>query len=255
MTLTALTLVALTQTTFTDATASNESPRNMVIEIKLGSYYPYVDRPLSQIDGGCDISKNTCPYQRILGAAMLLAEIEVERQLFQKFGSAALGASLGYAEKYGRAISDTGSETSEPTALRVLPMRAHVAYRFDYAAIRWGIPLVPYVKGGFQLVHWWATKGAQTEVAANQSTGAGWSYGLVATGGLAFMLDVLDRRLARDFDTGMGVNHTYLFAEFNYAEVNNFGQKTRLADGTPTNINAALDLSARYFMFGLAFEY
>lgn len=250
MTLAALTFVVLSQTTFAASGTPNESPRNMMVEVKLGSYYPYVDRPLT-----CDMTKNECPYQRILGGAMLLVELEIERQVFQKFGSVSVGASLGYAEKYGRALTDSGAMTSEPTALRVLPMRLLAAYRFDYAAIKWGVPLVPYVKGGFQLVHWWATKGAQTEVASNQSTGAGWSYGLVATGGLAFMLDVLDRRLARDFDTGMGVNHTYLFAEFNYAEVDNFGQKTRLADGTATTTNAALDLSARYFMFGLAFEY
>jgi hypothetical protein len=255
MTLSAFTLVVLSQTTFaSDSPLTTESPRNMMLELKLGSFYPYVDRPLSQL-GECDIARGTCPYQSVLGGAMLLVELEIERQLWQKYGSAALGASIGYAEKYGRAITDAGNATSEPTALRVLPMRLLATYRFDYAAIKWGVPLVPYVKGGFQLVHWWATKGAQTEIASNGATGAGWSYGLVATGGLAFQLDVLDRRLARDFDTGMGVNHTYLFAEFNYAEVDNFGQKTRDASGTPTAYNAALDLSARYFMFGLAFEY
>ncbi|MBL8956299.1 MAG: hypothetical protein JNK82_36335 [Myxococcaceae bacterium] len=241
MMLTAFTLVALSQTTFSDATLSNESPRNMMLEVKLGSYYPWVDRPL-------DCTPGSCPYERVLGGAMLLVEGAVERQLFQKHGSAALGASFGYAEKYGRAVAEDGSQTSEPTALRVLPMRIFATYRWDYAAIKWGVPLVPYVKAGFQLVHWWATKGAQTEVAGG-GAGAGWSYGIVGTGGLAFQLDVLDRRLARDFDTGMGVNHTYLFAEFNIAEVNNFGART--STGGP----GALDLSARYFMFGLAFEY
>jgi D-methionine transport system permease protein len=40
------------------------------------------------------------------------------------------------------------------------------------------------------------------------------AFGLSFTAGLSFMLDFLDQRLARDFDSSVGVNHTYLFAEF-----------------------------------------
>jgi hypothetical protein len=47
----------------------------------------------------------------------------------------------------------------------------------------------------------------------------------------------------------VGVNHSYLFAEFNIAEVNDFGRKT------PSGVPNALDLSARFAMFGLAFEF
>jgi hypothetical protein len=179
---------------------------------------------------------------------MLLVEAEIERQLWQRHGSVAIGFSLGYGEKFGRTIAE-GVTTSEATSLRVIPMRALAVYRWDYASIRWGVPLVPYVKAGFQLVHWWTSKGTGTEI-ADGIPGKGFSFGLVGTAGIAFQLDILDRRLARDFDTGMGVNHTYLFGEYNIAEVNNFGAKQD--DGVTA---AALDLSARYFMFGLGFEF
>ena len=56
------------------------------------------------------------------------------------------------------------------------------------------------------------------------------------------MLDVLEPRLARDFDSDVGVNHSYLFAEYTHAEVNNFG-------------GGGFNLSTRHWMFGLALDY
>ena len=76
--------------------------------------------------------------------------------------------------------------------------------------------------------------------AGNKGSGGKWGWG--ATGGLAFMLDVLQPRFARDFDSDLGVNHSYLFAEYTYADVNNFGA-------------GGLNLSSRRWMFGLALDY
>ena len=53
----------------------------------------------------------------------------------------------------------------------------------------------------------------------------------------------------RDFDTSAGVNHSYLFAEWQINEVTNFG----INDATTGK--PGLDLSNRTFMFGLAFEF
>jgi hypothetical protein len=215
-----------------------ESPRNMVFEFRLGPYYPLIDETL---DGK--------PYQNTFGGAMLLGEWELERQLFQKFGSAAIGASFGYAEKYAHAKEVlTGASTGETTSIKFLPLKILGVYRFDWLAIKYGVPLVPYAKFGFQLTHWWGSKGKGTEV-VDGVPAVGWSYGLTGMFGIAFLLDILDPRLARDFDTGIGVNHTYLFAEFNWAWVTDFDKRT--ADGHL----AALDLNARFAMFGLAFEY
>jgi hypothetical protein len=60
--------------------------------------------------------------------------------------------------------------------------------------------------------------------------------------GVSLLLDVLEPRFARDFDTSLGVNHSYLFAEYTYAKVNNFGGE-------------GFNLSDRYWMFGLALDY
>jgi hypothetical protein len=242
--LVALTLSqAETVSIFPNAELKRESPRGWITELRFGSYYPWIDRPLT-------CAPTECPYRKTFGgSAMLLAEMEVERQLFQKFGTAAVGISIGYAEKFGKALDEHGAVTDEATALRVAPLKFLATYRFDYLAQKWNVPLVPYAKVGFALTYWWSAKGSGTEF-ADGVPGQGWSYGIAGIFGLAFMLDFLDPRLAKDFDTGMGVNHTYFFGEWNITEINDFGHKQ--ADGKTLS---ALDLSSRYAMFGLAFEF
>lgn len=215
---------------------SGESPRDMTFEFKMGALTPMIDRPFG------DLPEAERPYKSVFSGPMLLAEIEFERQFFQKVGSLALGLSIGYAEKFGKALqAGSGQPSSESTSLHMVPMKLLAVYRFDYLAQRFGVPLVPYVKGGGVLTPWWSLKGGTTDVADGQSAN-GWAYGFAGVGGLAFLLDVLDYRLARDFDTGVGINHSYLFAEFAFQEVK--GQGTR-----------PIDLSSRHWMFGLAFEY
>src|SRR5205814_1212592 len=84
-------VLAQSPTTFPSTETRSESPRSMITEIRLGSYYPWVDRPLSNCYGA------SCPYAQILKGSMLLVELEVERELFQAFGSASVGLTIGYA--------------------------------------------------------------------------------------------------------------------------------------------------------------
>ena len=114
-------------------------------------------------------------------------------------------------------------------------------YRFDYFAIRNSFPLVPYVKLALIYTPWWVLKGGGVEY-VNGVRSAGGKWGAGFTGGLSFLLDVVEPRMARDFDSDMGVNHVYLFAEYQVSSVNNFGQP-------------GFNLSANYFMFGLSFEF
>lgn len=227
-------------TTVMAGDATGETSRHFTFEVKLGGLTPLIDR---------DRALTSPVYSATFGGgAMLLGEGEVDWQFFQAFGSLALGFSGGYAEKYAKAIvAGTTTLASDSTGLHVVPLKLLLVYRFDYLARRFGIPLVPFAKGGGVLSHWWVTKGAAVET-VNGQTGVGWAWGLAGGGGLAFQLDILDPRLARDFDTSMGVNHSYLFAEFMFEEVNRFGERTAAGQ------LKSLDLSSRHFMFGLAFE-
>jgi hypothetical protein len=91
---------------------------------------------------------------------------------------------------------------------------------------------------------WWATKGASIDN-TDGLDGQGVRFGFAGTGGLALDLNFLDPRLARDFDTSIGVNHTYLFAEFTL---------NQMVTTEPTNVTP-LNFSSYTFLFGLALEF
>jgi hypothetical protein len=209
------------------------SPRTGAIEFKLGGYKPLIDT---------EEGLTTTPYADTFNnESMLLFEMELQRYFFQRFGSAGVGFSAGYAEKYADSITEAGEVAEEKTALKVVPLKLNALYKFDYAAFHWHVPLVPYGKLGLIYMPWWINKGDNTqELDGRSGKGGRWGYGL--TLGAAFLLDVLEPRLARDFDSDLGVNHSYFFAEWTYAEVNNFG-------------SPGLVLSSRHWMFGLALDY
>lgn len=218
------------------AEASNvprASPRTGAVEFKLGGYKPLIDT---------EEGLTSTPYADTFNnESMLLFEVELQRYFFQRFGSAGVGFSAGYAEKYSDTVTETGEAAAEKTALKVVPLKLNALYKFDYAAFRWHVPLVPYAKLGLIYMPWWSNKGDNfQEVDGRVSKGGRWGYGL--TLGASFLLDVLEPRLARDFDSDLGVNHSYLFAEWTYAEVNNFG-------------SSGIVLSSRHWMFGLALDY
>ena len=212
---------------------SLQSPRSGAVVFRLGGYKPLIDE---------EEGLSTTPYKNIFGdESLLLFEAELQRFFYQGIGTAGVSLSAGYGEKYAPARLAEGGEAAEQTALKVIPLSVGGFYKFDYAAFEWGIPLVPYGRLGLVYTPWWITKGSATE-SANGVRGSGGKWGWSATGGVAFMLDVLEPRFARDFDSDLGVNHSYLFAEYTYADVNNFGA-------------GGLNLSSRRWMFGLALDY
>jgi hypothetical protein len=178
----------------------------------------------------------------VLGnGSMLLVQLEFDKFLWHKVGAAGFGFSLGYAEKYGKATAAGGAVTDEKTALKVLPMRLFGLYRFDYPAMKWSFPLVPYAKLGLAYTPWWVIKGSGVEY-FNGQRGAGGKWGWNGSLGMMLLLDVLEPGVARDFDTDVGIKHSYLFGEYAHDVVNDFGGN-------------GLDLSSNHWMFGLAFDY
>lgn len=220
-----------------------ESEKSMEFEVKLGPYKPFVDRRFP------DVPEADRPYQKSFnGAPMLIGEIEIDKQLWQAFGTLAVAFSLGYAEKFGKATdAATGVPADESTGIRLVPMKALAVYRWDYPVAKWNVPLVPYLKTGIVMAPWWVIKGQGIEV-ADGVRGAGVKWGLAAVFGLALQLDFLDPRLARDFDSSAGVNHTYLFAEYAVQELS-------FEQGPHGFGSSGLDLSSHHWMFGLSFEF
>lgn len=226
---------ALAQVFASDVRERKESPRTMFLEFKLSPYTPMLDS---------GFAKNTGPYFTFFGnAPMLLGEIELEYEFFQKFGTLSAGFSAGYAEKYGKALdAATGEHIGQSTGIHVVPIKVVLAYRFDYFKQKNKVPLVPYAKAEFVAMPWWATNGSVVEESSGVY-GKGARFGLAGVLGLALELDFLDQRLARDFDSSMGVNHTYLFAEATFQAMNLFPP-----------VGPSFNWSSIHFMFGLGLE-
>lgn len=213
-----------------------ETPRTGALQFKLGPY-----DPRASIDAGLAAK----PYESTFGTeGMLLGELQYDRYLWQKLGAFGIGASVGYAEKYGKAfvLDDAGAEVGDRVGLIIAPIKLVALYNFDYLALTLRIPLMPYVRGGLAFVPWWTRKAGEVEISSTGKRGEGSSWGLTATGGVAFLMDVLDQRLSRDFDNDLGVNHTWLFAEYSLLQADNFG-------------GAGLDVSDGHFMFGMTLEF
>ena len=218
---------------------TGESPRTFNLELKIGSYTPLIDSAVFPNLGPNDQR----PYARVFGGTpMLMAEIGLEYMIWQNFGTISAGVSVSYAEKFGKAVdAETGVKADQSTGLRLLTVRPGLSYRFDLLALKYKIPLVPYVKGQFVTMPWWVVNGGKLEY-ADGLPGQGTAFGANGTVGLSLMLDILDARLARDFDSSVGVNHTYIFGEFNFQEM--FRSST-----------VPLLLSSRHWLFGLAFDF
>jgi hypothetical protein len=209
-----------------DPAFSGKSPRTGALLLRLSSYTPEIDSE-SGLTG--------TPYADFFrDSGMLLVELEGQRFFYQGYGSAGLSLSAGYAEKWEEGFTSTGARAGEKSGLQVFPLSLGVFYKLDYAAERWGIPVVPYAEASLRYIPYrflGTTEGLK---------GAKHGYGF--TGGVQFMLDFIEPSLARNLDSDTGVNHTYLFAEYTRAEVNNFGK-------------GGLDLSSRGWMFGFALDY
>jgi len=213
-----------------------ESPRDMVLELKFGPFRPAID---SEFGAG----KN--PYKDVMGSGnVLMSQIEYEYEVYNRVGVVAIGAGFGYARSRGTARLSDGKASNDSTTLHLIPLSLSAVYRFDYLAQNYRVPLVPHLKAGFDYYLWWITNSVgKVARAKDGSVGQGGTFGAHVSFGLAFHMDFLSPEMAQTFDADLGVNNTYLFAEYVLAFVNDFGSKK------------SFNLSSRTFLFGIAFEF
>ena len=219
--------------------ANAESSQDSALELKLGSYHPNIDS---------EPGLTSKPYAEYFNNGdILLFEAEYDYQFFHTFGSLALGVSAGYGEIYGHGQFAKGQGATgvsgDLTALKMYPVHLLLVYRFDVLNERWHIPLVPFAKLGFDTNLYQISNGSGGQnVDSDGKKGEGLVYGWEGDLGLAFVLDILDPDLARDFDLDVGINHSYLFGEWSYASINDFG-------------TGGFVFSDSFFKFGLAVEF
>jgi hypothetical protein len=243
-----------------------ESPQRFAVELKFGPYSPNIDA--SQGLHGTPFADLFPPDAgKTRPPGKLLTQVEFDYQFLRRsWGNFAIGNTAGYYRRTTHSFAyvtdpTTGSPTTactsgaagncvrsgDTTALNIVPLSIMAVYRFDYLARRWKIPFVPYVKVGLAYYIWWIENGggflsiAQFTPPGSTSSQGGWggTFGWVANPGGAFLLDVLDPSAAKTIDAELGINHTYLFCEFHYADISGFGAagKMNLSD---TTLNAGI---------------
>jgi len=220
---------------------SFESPQYFAAQLKFGPYHPSID---SEFKNGAG------PYKRFFGnSSGLLMDYEVDFQFFHRMGIAAAGLSVGYWTKSAKSFpclngaTETGAacqadfttHSGDSTSLSILPFSLLASYSFDWAANHYRIPLVPYVKLGLTYTLWWIEKGNGTvaDYTASGTTqhGRGGQFGLRATFGLAIQLDAIDPAAGRELDGTLGINHTYVFWEWNWWGADGLGGSNPLHTG------------------------
>jgi len=204
-----------------------ESAQYGVVEARFGAYYPRVDH-----------SVTGTPFKDTFGdSKRYMAGLEADWQVLRipHLGSLGPGLGWGYTRATGKARLTAQPDTlsDEETALSVMPFYLVAVLRADVFMRDFGVPLVPYAKLGLGYALWWASDGGTTP-RENGVLGRGVSYGpQYALGGM-FLLDVLDQQTARDADNSLGINNSYLFAEWYGSELDAFGSKSRMNVGANT---------------------
>jgi len=231
--------IALALTAAAVPPALAETPRSMMLELHGGGYAPDVD---SALDGGT-------PWADIFGSgSMTMLRLHLDYQIWQDFGSLAIGAGVGYGWIDGKARDEEGEATEDQVGFNLVPMTLSVVYRWDWAAINHSVPFVPYVKVGLTGAFWWATDAKDSvsntrDSQGNAREGSGLTLGWHVGGGVMFLLDVFSASMAAGFDNEAGVNNSYLFVEYLYTSIDDFGSADSLV------------LSDNALSFGLAFEF
>ncbi|MCO4763158.1 MAG: hypothetical protein KC502_16695 [Myxococcales bacterium] len=218
-----------------------ESPRTMSLDLRFTYYTPMIDREFAKTSGAT-------PFGDIMtGATELQYGASIDWRLLHGFGELGAGFSVGYWSQKGKARGYDGSASEDETELMVVPITLDLVYRFDVLAEKFRFPLVPYVKGGLAYGLWWARDGTgetSSYTDANNKTysGEGGVAGLHGVVGIRLLLDIFEPKAARGFDIEMGVNHSYLYVEYQRLSLTNFGDAK------------SLDLSDELIVFGLAFD-
>ncbi len=241
-----------------------ESSQWFALEFKFTPYTPHIDQSAGLAPGQTPFGDLFNPQLDDKGMSTkgqqpgyrMLTTIEFDVQfLHRAWGNFGVGITTGYYRRttHGFQLNPGNiactvpmcTRSGDETALNIIPLSALFVYRFDLLANKYHVPLVPYFKIGLAYYIWIIENGGGVLSIAQKDgqSGYGGTFGFVLHPGLALQLDFIERGVAKTLDAELGINHTYLFVELNYANINGFGasNKMNLSD---TMLNA-----------GFAFEF
>jgi hypothetical protein len=251
-----------------NAPRTYESPQHFSLEIKFGPYSPNIDATSGLKAGSHPFAELFPPDPgKSRPPGRLLTQVEFDYQFMHKwYGSFAIGHTIGFYRRSTHSfeyLQQGGNDmvpctfgvnctrsAGDTTSLNVIPLAIEGVYKFDYLAQRYRIPFVPYFKIGLGYYLWWIENGGgflsianytytDTNGVQHTDSGYGGTWGWVMNPGGAFLLDVIDPAAARVMDAELGINHSYLFCEFHYADISGFGARGKM-NLSDTTLNAGL---------------
>jgi hypothetical protein len=218
------------------------SPQHFAMEIRFSPYTPNIDSDPA-LNGAT-------PYKTVFGTAphfFIGAEVDWQALRIPHFGSLGPGASVGYVTMSDPALftmeHDGTFISGETTSLAIFPVAVMAVLRADALWRDIGIPLVPYAKLGLAYALWRASNTLGTSTFEGV-TGKGHSFGTHVALGLSLNLNPFDAYAAQNLDDSLGINGTYLFAEWTREDYNGLGFQSD-----------PLRVGGSNWTFGLAFEF
>ncbi|WP_437679940.1 MXAN_2562 family outer membrane beta-barrel protein [Sorangium sp. So ce131] len=214
------------------------SPQSFAFEARFGAYFPGVDEEFSAGGAG--------PYERSFGGDNLFyfgLELDWLPLRIPYVGAIGPGLGWGYTSASGKGFEDgTEDRSEEDTSLTIMPMHLSAVIRFDELMRRTGVPVVPYAKGGLGMGLWYAGKASGGDE-QDGVAGEGITWGTHFAFGAMLALNWLDRRSASQLDESTGINHTYLFGEWMFANLDGLGSRPQMHVGSSTWVlGLALDM-------------
>lgn len=176
--------------------------------------------------------------------------LDIDRIVWRGFGQIGVGGSFGYMQKTAYAYANGTTESQETRArsrsakntFRLVPLAATVTYRFTYLDERWGIPVVPYLRGGLSYYLWWM-KGPNgdlskvceggDETMCSDDKAYGGTPGVQVSAGIAIRAERIDADAARSMRNS-GIQHAGFYGEVFWGRVDGFGSETKLWVGDTT---------------------
>ena len=221
--------------TETTALADREDNVRWHVGIKIGPYIPQIDAQLGGPSPG--------PYEQMFGSkASWIPVLDVDRVIWHGFGQVTIGGTIAYMSKTAHAFV-MGSDPTDPNrprspgdsnTFRLLPFAVLASYRLTTLDDDYGIPLVPYARGGLSYYVWEviAPNGdAATISGSNKALGA--TLGVQGAVGLQIRAERIDENAARSMHAS-GIEHAGFYGEFQAAKVDGFGSSKKLSVGDNT---------------------
>jgi len=146
-----------------------------------------------------------------------------------------LVGNIGYGFAEGNGISPQDqSRTAEKFKLHLAPVGLGLLYRFNFVLDQ---PVVPYV-GGAGIASYWMEEKLDSSWKRKS-----YNYGAQGYAGVMFLLDNLEKRASGLLESEWGINNSYLFYEYRYTSLDNFGDED------------IVDLSSQFHSLGILLEF